>query len=85
MSADEPDSAERPLTQRELLITINGKLDVFALELKGLGTQGADHEARLRRQEDAHYVTWKQFWGGVVGAATAAGALASFIPNIHIT
>lgn len=89
MSSDdtEPSLDGRPLTQRELLISINGKLEVLVTELKMQGTQLGDHETRIRAVEEksAHFVSWRQFWTGIATAATLAGGLATVLTHIHFT
>lgn len=86
MSDDaEPSIDGRGLTQRELLLVINGKLDVFAAELKTTNDKVSDHENRLRVLQNARFVTWRQFWAGVATAAAAAGGFATAFAHIHLS
>jgi hypothetical protein len=81
----EPSLDGRPLTQRELLISINGKLEVVVAELHTQGTMLSDHETRLRlvEQNAAHFVSWRQFWTGIATAATLAGGLSTVLTHIN--
>lgn len=68
---------DRPLSDRELLIRIDTKLD-------GVIEDKKDHEARLRTIEDKveHFVTGKQLFvamAGVIATASASIPIISWI------
>jgi hypothetical protein len=86
MSDDlEPMIDGKPLTQRELLLAINGKLDVIVAKQAALEKADADHETRIRAIENGHYVSWTAFWSGLAGAATVAGGIAALFGHITFT
>lgn len=74
----------RALTQKELLILIDGKLNVIISKQDEHTSQLQDHETRLRQQEHKGYITWRQFWVGVGAVGTLASALASALTQIHL-
>lgn len=82
---NDPTSDGSRLSQRELLITMNGKLDLVIAEQHTQGTQLTDHETRIRAIEGGHYVSWTAFWSGLAGAATVAGGIAALFGHITFT
>lgn len=84
MPLEEPPIDPRTLTQKELLILMDGKLNVVITSVGEHSQTLSDHEARLRTQEHAGYVTWKAFWVGIGAVGTLTSALASLLTHLQL-
>lgn len=88
-SVIDPVNDARPPTQREMLIRLDGKVDLVLQEVKGHTDDLADHETRIRSVEDRmpSFITWKQFWGGLGGLGALGVAIvtiAAFLTHVQI-